>query len=136
MTVQRAALVATIFLACGCAGSSPANSSVNRAGRFDAAEFRQSRFRTIGEALGVLRPDWLQIRASIKSTDPRTASANPILGVFIEGQAKGFTLEKLTEYTVDEVRSVRRILPSESMASYGPQWGWGGIVLTLVASRP
>jgi hypothetical protein len=124
----------------GCAsahGGAPSSSAprAGASGRLDSTEFRKSQFRTIDDALRVLRPEWFQIRATIKSTDSRSASANPIIGVFIEGQARGYSLEKLTEYNVDQVHSARRILPSESMASYGTQWGWGGIVLTLVAGR-
>jgi hypothetical protein len=92
----------------------------------EAADLRKPEFRTVQDALRVLRPDWLQPRGG-----SRTFGGTPVLGVFIEGQDKGYGVEKLQELLTANVRRVRRINASESMATYGTQWAWGGLVVTM-----
>lgn len=81
------------------------------------------------DAVRVLRPDWLQARGG-----PRTFTAGaqqPVVGIFIEGRTVGYLPDKLKDFVPGNVLRLRRILPSEAMASYGTQWAWGGIVVTL-----
>lgn len=118
----------------GCAasqgsGAAPTPVRAGSAGRLDSTEFRRAEFRTIADAIRVLRPDWIAVDRMTR--DPRAADSQPVIGVFIEGHGRGYPVEKLAEYLPSDVRSVRRILASESRATYGPQWGWGGVVLTL-----
>jgi hypothetical protein len=127
------ALIGSVATA-GCAashgaGAAPATMRAGSAGRLDSTEFRRAEFRTIGDAIRVLRPDWIAVDKMTR--DPRAADSQPVIGVFIEGHGRGYPVEKLAEYLPTDVRSVRRILASESRATYGPQWGWGGVVLTL-----
>ena len=40
-------------------------------------------------------------------------------------------VEKLEELVPGNVARARRIMASEAMGTYGTQWAWGGIVITL-----
>ncbi len=130
-------LVAAATIAAACAGGAGAGAAGGAATpsrgsgtRMEASEFRRAEFHTIYDAIKVLRPDWLQARGAVRTVGGGAEAA--VVGVFIEGQARGWTLDKLQEYNVAAVQRVRRILASEAMASYGTEWAWGGIVVTLV----
>ena len=82
------------------------------------------------DAVRVLRPDWLQARGGAKTFNGGSDAA--VVGIFIEGRSVGYQPDKLRELVPGNVLRLRRILASESMASYGTQWAWGGIVVTLV----
>lgn len=81
------------------------------------------------DAVRVLRPDWLQARGAAKTF---YGTAAPVVGIFIEGRTVGYLPDKLKDFVPGNVLRLRRILASEAMASYGTQWAWGGIVVTLV----
>jgi hypothetical protein len=95
----------------------------------DTTEFRRPEFRTIYDAIRATRPDWLQARGGPTSIS-NSARRTPVVGVFIDGDTRGYGLDKLTEFVGRDVKLIQRISPSESLASYGPDWPWGGIVVT------
>ena len=108
----------------GSAPSTATRSSRSR-DRMDSTEFRRPEFRTMLDAVSRLRPEWLRAVGG-----PTSARQTPIIGVFVEGDMRGFTVDKLSEFVPEDIKSVRRISPSESVGTYGSSWPWGGIVLT------
>jgi hypothetical protein len=90
----------------------------------DSTEFRRPEFRNMLDAVQRLRPEWL------RAIGPTSARQTAVVGVFIEGDMRGFPIDKLSEYTPDDIKLVRRISPTESVGTYGSAWSWGGIVLT------
>jgi hypothetical protein len=77
------------------------------------------------DAIQRLHPDWLRVVGGPTST--RQAA---VVGVFIDGDMRGYTVDKLADYSPDEIKLVRRISPTESVGTYGASWRWGGVVLT------
>ena len=77
------------------------------------------------DAVQRLHPEWLRVVGG-----PTSTRQAPMVGVFVDGDMRGYPLDKLTEYAPDEIKLVRRISPTESVATYGSSWPWGGIVLT------
>jgi hypothetical protein len=95
----------------------------------DTTEFRRPEFRTIYDAIKALHPDWLLARGG--ATPSRmSARQTAAVGVFFEGESRGYTLDKLMDLLGGDVRSIRRISASESLGTYGSEWAWGGIVIT------
>lgn len=97
--------------------------------RMDTTEFRRPEFRTIYEAIKARRPDWLVARGGPTSFRNPTRQT-PVVGVFIEGESRGYSLDKLTEFVGGDVKLIRRISGPESLSTYGSDWPWGGIVIT------
>lgn len=95
----------------------------------DTTEFRRPEFRTVYDAIKALRPDWLLARGGPTSLT-NAARQVPTVGVFFDGESRGYSLDKLSDLVGDDVRSIRRISSSESLATYGPDWAWGGIVIS------
>jgi len=95
----------------------------------DTTEFRRPEFRTVYDAIKTLHPDWLIARGGPTSLRNAT-SQTPAVGVFFEGESRGYSLDKLTDLVGGDVRAIRRISGSESLGTYGPDWPWGGIVIT------
>ena len=111
-----------------CATTSGTRPRAN-ANRMDTTEFRRPEFGTVYDAVKALHPDWLIARGGPTSLG-NSARQTPVIGVFFEGESRGYQLDKLTDLVGHEVRSIRRISSSESLATYGPDWPWGGIVIT------
>ena len=119
---------AVVVAAAACTGSSTARPNPAVSNRMDTVEFRRPEFRTIYDAIQAVHPDWLLARGA---AGPRTPTRqNPTVGVFFEGESRGYTLDKLADLVGGDVRSIRRISASESLGTYGPDWAWGGIVIT------
>jgi hypothetical protein len=95
----------------------------------DTTEFRRPEFRTVYDAIKARHPDWLVARGGPTSIG-NTSRQTPVVGVFFEGESRGYPLDKLTELVGGDVRSIRRISSSESLGTYGPDWPWGGVVIT------
>lgn len=128
--VRSATTGAFLASIAACAAAGPPSSGPRSGGaRLEASDFRKPEFRTMYDAIRILRPDWLQVRGGAKTFGGGTEAA--ALGVFIEGQARGHPIEKLEELAPVNVLRARRILASEAMAAYGTTWAWGGIVITL-----
>jgi hypothetical protein len=131
---------AVIITACATGQASTYSPRTGSTGHLESGDVRNSRFSNLYDAVFRLRPEWLRARGGSKSVYDRSRQV-PVLGIFIEGEGRGYTIEKLYDIAPEAVRSLRRIEPSESMASYGTQWAWGGIVVsldrsTISASRP
>jgi hypothetical protein len=112
-----------------CASGPNTNTGGANSSRMEAAEFRRPEFRTVYDAIKATRPDWLQPRGGPTSLT-NASRQTPVVGVFIEGEARGYGLDKLREFVGSDVKMIRHIAPSESLATYGPDWSWGGIVIT------
>lgn len=95
----------------------------------DTTEFRRPEFRTVYDAIKALHPDWLVARGGPTSLT-NAARQTPVVGVFFENESRGYPLDKLTDLVPGDVRAMRRISASESLGTYGPDWPWGGIVVT------
>src|SRR5512143_433400 len=123
------ALSALTSVTWSCAGSPTTRPNTSATTRMDTMEFRRPEFRTVYDAIRALRPDWLLARGGPTSLRNPARQA-PTVGVFFEGESRGYSLDKLSDLVGGDVRSLRRISPSESLATYGPDWPWGGIVIT------
>ena len=121
--------IALAYAGAACASSGGPHTSRASNDRMDTTEFRRPQFRTIYDAIRALHPDWLMARGGPTSFR-NTARQTPLVGVFIDGESRGYTLDKLTEFVGNDVLMVRRISGSESLATYGSDWPWGGIVIT------
>ena len=97
----------------------------------DSTEFRRPEFRSLFDAIKALHPDWLMARGGPTSLG-NSARQTPVVGVFVEGDPRGYGLDKLSELTTRDASRIRRITSTESLATYGPDWPWGGIVITRV----
>ena len=95
----------------------------------DGTELQRPEFRTVYDAVRALHPDWLVAHGGATSL-ASTARQTPTIGVFFEGESRGYGVDKLTELVAGDVRSLRRIPASESLGTYGSDWPWGGIVIT------
>jgi hypothetical protein len=122
-------IVAGLATMAGCASGSGTRSNAPVSSRMDTTEFRRPEFRTIYDAVAARRPDWLIARGGATSMTNAARQA-PVVGVFFEGESRGYPLEKLRELVGRDVRTLRRISGAESVATYGPDWPWGGIVVT------
>jgi hypothetical protein len=122
-------LAAGVAVATACASTQTPRRESARTDRMDTTEFRRPEFRTIYEAVRTLHPEWLQTRGGPTSLGNATAQS-PVVGVFIEGELRGYGLDKLTEFVGGDVKSIRHISPSESLGTYGSRYAWGGIVVT------
>ncbi|HEY9227629.1 MAG TPA: hypothetical protein VIP11_13320 [Gemmatimonadaceae bacterium] len=123
--------VGSAVVAAGACASSPATrSSTSTASRMDTTEFRRPEFRTLYDAIKARRPDWLLARGGVTNITNGMGSRSPTVGVFFEGESRGYPLEKLQDLVGGDVKSVRRINGTESLATYGSEWPWGGIVIT------
>ena len=114
----------------GAAGASASASQGSSSSRLVASDYRKPEFQTMYDVVHTLRPDWMVPRGGEKSL-MHMSVGGPVVGVFIDGQSHGYPMEKLGELKPDEVSSVRFMRPSDAMAAFGPQWEWGGIVVTL-----
>lgn len=123
------ALLAIASIGTACAGAPTTRPSAATANRMDTTDFRRAEFRTVYDAIKALRPDWLVARGAATSLTNR-AHQTPVVGVFFEGESRGYPLEKLTELVGRDVLSIRRISGSESLGTYGADWPWGGIIIT------
>lgn len=131
---------AVIITACATGQASTYSPRTGSTGHLESGDIRNSRFTNLYDAIFRLRPEWLRARGGAKSVYDRSRQV-PVVGIFIEGEGRGYTIEKLFEVPPEVVRSVRFIHPSEAMAYYGTQWVWGGIVVSIdrsmiSASRP
>jgi hypothetical protein len=131
---------AVIITACASGQASTYSPRTGSSGHLESGDVRNSRFSNLYDAIFRLRPEWLRARGGSKSVYDRSKQV-PVVGIFIEGEGRGYTIEKLFDVSPEVVRSVRFIQPSEAMASYGTEWVWGGIVVTIdrsmiSASRP
>jgi hypothetical protein len=124
-----------LLAACASGSSSTSSASPSRAApvrransnQMDTTEFRRPEFRTLYDAIKALHGDWLIPKGGVTSI---SAPSEPVVGVFIDGQSNGYPVSKLLEFVGGDVRSVKRISGGESLATYGPSWSWGGIVIT------
>ena len=112
-----------------CASTGGPHTGRTSSDRMDTTEFRRPEFRTIYDAIRARHPDWLLARGGPTSFG-NAARQTPVVGVFIDGESRGYGLEKLTEFVGNDVVLIRRISSSESLATYGSDWPWGGIVIT------
>jgi hypothetical protein len=122
--------LATVLIACA-SGGSPSAAGTERSdhSRMDTLEFRNKNFRTIFDAIRATHPDWLNATGGTTKLQTSTGGQNtPTLGIFIEGQSRTQPMEYLTRLTPEEVRSVRRIGPSEALSLYS--WPWASVVVT------
>jgi hypothetical protein len=131
---------AVIITACASSQASTYSPRTGSTGHLESGDVRNSRFSNLYDAIFRLRPEWLRARGGSKSVHNPSRQV-PVVGIFIEGEGRGYSIEKLFDLSPEVVRSVRFIHPSESMASYGTEWAWGGIVVTIdrsvvSASRP
>lgn len=124
-----ATAIAAGAIACASGGAASSPQAGGSTSRMDSTEFRRTEFRTIYDAIHAMHPDWLQARGGPTSTTNR-AMRTPVIGIFIEGEMRGYGIDKLTELVGRDVRSIRRINSSESLGTYGSDWPWGGIVIT------
>lgn len=125
---------AVVALLTGCAASSPPRQAATTTNRMDSTEFRRPEFRTVYDAIKARHPDWLVARGGPTSI-ANASHQTPVIGVFFEGESRGYPLDKLTELVGGDVRSIRRISSSESLGTYGPDWPWGGVVITRSSIR-
>jgi hypothetical protein len=95
----------------------------------DTAEFRRPEFRTIYDAISALHPEWLRPLGGATSAF-NANHQTPVVGVFFEGDLRGYAVDELRGLVGRDVTLIRRISPSESLGTYGSDWPWGGIVLT------
>lgn len=137
MSPERAlTLVAVACVAMACAsggastGAAGSISPRSTSSQLVSADFRKPEFQTMYDVVHALRPDWMVPHGGEKSAMHMSVS-DPVVGVFIEGQQHGYPMEKLGELKPGEVSSVRFMRANDTMAIYGPQWAWGGIIVTL-----
>jgi hypothetical protein len=121
---------AIVITACASSQASTYSPRTGSTGHLESGDVRNARYSNLYDVILRLRPEWLHARGGPKSLFDRSRQ-RPILGVFIEGEGRGYTIEKLFEIPPELVKSIRRIEPSESRAYYGTQWEWGGIVIVL-----
>lgn len=105
------------------AGSSPSQ-AVRDPSRRDTSELRW--YTNLYDAVASRRPDWLRPMGG-----DRGVGGSPVVGVFLEGQRLGHGPEYLRELRPGDVVALRHIPASESLHTYGFDWAWGGIVVTL-----
>ena len=130
LPLRLGAALLVLSAACASGGASSPARRTSGSTRMDSTEFRRPEFRTVYDAVRTLHPDWLQARGGATSLS-NTTMQTPVVGVFIEGEGRGYGVEKLAEYVGRDVKSIRHISASESLGTYGAQWPWGGIVVTL-----
>lgn len=117
-------------LLAACSSGPPSTTPHANGSRMDTTEFRRPEFRTIYDAIHAIHPDWLLAKGGPTSI-VNPSKQMPVIGVFIEGQNKGYGVDKLADLVTHDVMSVRRISASESLATYGADYPWGGLVVTL-----
>ena len=122
-------LACAVALTGACATASGTRPRVENSNRMDTTEFRRPEFRTVYDAVRALHPDWLLARGGATSMG-NSSRQTPRVGVFFEGESRGYSLDKLTDLVGSEVSAIRRISGSESLGTYGADWPWGGIVIT------
>ena len=126
--------VACVTMACASGGAATgaagSGSPRSTSSRLESADFQKPEFQTMYDVIHTLRPDWMVAHGGEKST-MHMSTGDPVVGVFIEGQQHGYGMDKLGELKPAEVASVRFMRAGDTMAIYGPQWAWGGIIVTL-----
>ena len=131
---MRAARVAIPFVAViclvACAGANhgsvtgTAATPVRDPSRMDTTELVG--FTNLYDAIASRRSDWLRPVGGYRGT-----GSTPGVGVFIQGQSIGHPVDYMRELRPGEITAIRRIPPSESLHTYGFDWAWGGIVVTM-----
>ena len=59
---------------------------------------------------------------------PRSAAG---IGIFLDDDKQPMAMDYLRTLQVEQVVRIKRLSGSEAMATYGPQWVSGAIVVTL-----
>jgi hypothetical protein len=88
----------------------------------DSMELRASRASTVYDLISSTRSDWLLARGG------PSGGRMPELGVWADASQRTYGAEWLKTIRPNDIRSVRRLSPTESLHSYN--WPWGGLVVT------
>jgi hypothetical protein len=133
MTRARILFVVLAMVLSGCApaatgeGASPRRS----AAELHPADVEATRFGNAYEMVSSLRPQWLAQRGQQSLTDPTAGSVR----VYLDGSALGGA-EALRGLSVQDVRSMRYLSPSEAQARFGSRQNLGpAIVVTSVRAQ-
>lgn len=125
-TVVLALVFATVAAGCATKGGVASGSSASRSRRdpsvMDSTELRNGNFGTVYDAVSVLHADWLLPRGG------PTGQRSPELGIWIEGQLRTRPVDFLKTIRPVDIKSLRRLSPTESLHTYS--WPWGGLVIT------
>lgn len=89
-------------------------------------------YGSVYQAIMATHSDWLRPNGGTTSLGaPGKAGNTPVVGIFIDGSAKPLDMEALRALVPGNVKMIKKIQASESMVTYGPDWAWGAIVITL-----
>ena len=87
----------------------------------DSAELRESRASSVYDLISSTRSDWLLARGG------PSGGRMPEVGVWTDASQRTRGLDFLRTIRPTDIRSVRRLSPTESLHSYN--WPWGGLVI-------
>ncbi|HEY4304990.1 MAG TPA: hypothetical protein VGM82_11015 [Gemmatimonadaceae bacterium] len=117
----------------------------------DSIEIVGHGFGNTAVAITNLRPEWLQAvpgpstqrdngrgNTGMSARFPTAAQVERATGggsntiaVFLEGSKQQLGLAYLNSLPVEQVALLRNLRPPEAMATYGPEWAWGAIIVRL-----
>lgn len=89
-------------------------------------------YGSVYQAIMATHSDWLRPVGGTTSLGSASKPANaPVIGIFVEGSSKPLDVDYLRELVPGNVKMIRKISASESMVTFGPDWAWGAIIITL-----
>ena len=138
--VPRWCLAGVLATAAACASGSsgsagsPSSAAVRDRSVIDSTDLLDRRYPNVQEAIIALHPEWLTARSVGGLAAPvpgRLPQAAAEIGVFLDDSKQPMRLDYLRTLQVEQVARIAHLAGSEAMATYGPQWISGAIVVTL-----
>lgn len=100
----------------------------------DSTDLVGRHYPNVQEAIIAAHPEWLAARSGarpvmpVPGSLPRSAAG---IGIFLDDDKQPMTMDYLRTLQVEQVVRIKHLSGSEAMATYGPQWVSGAIVVTL-----
>lgn len=120
-------IIALAVSAAACASkSATASGGTAEASRrdrsvIDSTELRESRASSVYDLITSTRSDWLLARGG------PSGGRMPEVGVWTDASQRTRGVDFLRTIRPNDIKSVRRLSPTESLHSYN--WPWGGLVI-------
>jgi hypothetical protein len=116
------------------AGGAPSLAVARDRSVMDSTDLSAHRYPNVQEAIIALHPEWLTAPLAGRAVAPvpgRLPQAAAEIGIFVDDSKQAMRLDYLRTLQVEQVARIKHLSGSEAMATYGPQWISGAIVVTL-----
>lgn len=100
----------------------------------DSTDLTGRHYPNVQEAIIAAHPEWLTGTAGGRAVAPVPGSVlrgSSGIGIFLDDGKQPMTADYLRTLQVEQVVRIKHLSGSEAMATYGPQWVAGAIVVTL-----